>query len=306
MATAILVTGATGKQGGATLDALVKANSNVIIIAVTRNPESQAAKALASKSPKVKVIKGEMNEPNTMLKAAEQAAGQPIWGVFSVQAPSGPDGSIDVELEEVQGKGLVDAALAASVKHFVYASVGRRSSSDATNVPHFASKHHIEQHLISATAAKPGAMTWTILQPVAFLDNGAAGPFSGAFFSMWKVALPAKPLQVVATTDIGKVAASSFLEPEKHAGKMIPLAGDEITFEQLGQVFEQKTGDKLPSVLDEVARGILAQSADMAAMWKWFGDVGFGVDIGAVNNEVSGGMTGYGKWLEENSGYKMA
>ena len=62
MAKNILVTGATGKQGGAVVSALLASPSaaNFVIYAVTRNPTSAAAISLASK-PNVKVIEGNLD-----------------------------------------------------------------------------------------------------------------------------------------------------------------------------------------------------------------------------------------------------
>jgi hypothetical protein len=82
-------------------------------------------------------------------------------------------GSASVEIEETQGKALVDGALAADVKFFVYSSVDRggddKSYENPTTVPHFTNKHNIEHHLVEKAGDK---MQWTILRPVAFTDVG--------------------------------------------------------------------------------------------------------------------------------------
>lgn len=81
----------------------------------------------------------------------------------------------DVVKEEQQGKALVDEALKAGVKRFVYTSVDRggdeRSWQNETDVPHFRSKHRIEWHLREEAEKKGGEMTWAVLRPVAFMDN---------------------------------------------------------------------------------------------------------------------------------------
>lgn len=71
--------------------------------------------------------------------------------------------------EEAQDKAMVDEAIKAKVSHFVFASLDRNDNSKPTEVPHFASKHNIEQYLM--TRAKEIGMTWTILRPVAFIDH---------------------------------------------------------------------------------------------------------------------------------------
>jgi hypothetical protein len=80
--------------------------------------------------------------------------------------------------EEAQGKALVDGALAADVKFFVYSSVDRggddKSYETPTEIPHFISKHNIEHHLVEKAGDK---MKWTILRPVCFTDVGRETPF---------------------------------------------------------------------------------------------------------------------------------
>lgn len=168
MAKNILVTGATGKQGGAVVSALLASPSGAdfVIYAVTRNASSSAATSLASK-PNVKIIEGNLDSPAALF----QSAGVPIWGVFSVQVPMGSGQS--AATEQRQGIQLVDAAVAhGSVQQFVYTSAdrgGARSRSDPTNIPHFISKYHIEKHL--EEKARQANMAYTILRPVAFMEN---------------------------------------------------------------------------------------------------------------------------------------
>lgn len=88
--------------------------------------------------------------------------------------------------EEVQGKALIDVSLKNGVKHFVYSSVdrgGSKSDDNPTDVPHFISKHKVEQYLYEKT--KNGEMDWTILRPVAFFDNLVPGFMGKVFSTSW-------------------------------------------------------------------------------------------------------------------------
>ena len=85
MSKVILVTGATGNQGGAVVDALLKAKEDFQIIALTRNATSPSAKRLAAKSSAVKVLQGDMNQPQLVFSEAKKLVGEPVWGVFMVQ-----------------------------------------------------------------------------------------------------------------------------------------------------------------------------------------------------------------------------
>ena len=85
MSKAILVTGATGKQGGALVNALLASNADFQILAVTRDTQSASATKLAQKSPKIKLVSGNLDNPDDIFKRAKEIASVPVWGVFSVQ-----------------------------------------------------------------------------------------------------------------------------------------------------------------------------------------------------------------------------
>jgi len=86
MSKVVLVTGATGKQGGAVVDALTSSPqaSEFTILAVTRNPSSGSAQKLAQK-PQVKLVQGDLNDVEEIFKNAKEVEPRPVWGVFSVQ-----------------------------------------------------------------------------------------------------------------------------------------------------------------------------------------------------------------------------
>lgn len=83
MARSILVTGATGKQGGAVVDALLASprHSDFTIYALTRSVDSMSAKSLAVKSENIKLVHGDLNHVDLIFEAAPE----PYWGIFSMQ-----------------------------------------------------------------------------------------------------------------------------------------------------------------------------------------------------------------------------
>lgn len=56
MSRPILITGATGKQGGAVIDALLRENADFQILAVTRDAFSGGAQKLKAKSSKIQIM----------------------------------------------------------------------------------------------------------------------------------------------------------------------------------------------------------------------------------------------------------
>ena len=214
----ILVTGATGAQGGAVVRALLKAADPPTILALTRSPTSPKAQSLASSSPSIKLVQGDLDAIPAIFTAAKKLIDYPIRAVFSVQAAQGLGGNKD---EVAQGKGLIDESLADGVKHFVYSSVDRggeeKSWDNSTNIPHFRTKHEIELHLREKT--KGTAMTWTMLRPVAFMDNLAPGMQGRVFLAALKSTFKeGKTLQWIAVRDIGIVAAKVLENPTRYCG----------------------------------------------------------------------------------------
>ncbi|KAF5970940.1 putative nucleoside-diphosphate-sugar epimerase family protein [Fusarium bulbicola] len=295
----ILISGATGKQGGAVLNQLVKQNANMEILAVTRNPNSLSAQKLLKKSSNIKLVQGDLSDAATIFKKAREVTKQSIWGVFSVQSPIGQGDGAEV----AQGKGLVDAALDAGAKFFVYTSVDRHgedSLNNPTQVPHFITKHEIEKHLISRTTGTD--MQWFIIRPVAFMENLTDNFLGKSFVTAWKLVVKNKPLQLVTVTDVGVAGAQAFLQPEKYAGRAVSLAGDELTLEEFEKDFKEKTGRDLPYTYSLFVYPIMAMVKELGYMFKWFNDQGFGADLKALRKEYPELMT-FGTWLETESDF---
>jgi uncharacterized protein YbjT (DUF2867 family) len=79
----LLITGATGQQGGAVLKALE--GSDFEIIALTRNASSPSAQRLIQRSPNIKLLQGDLDNPTAIFEDLQKVTSTPIWGVFSVQ-----------------------------------------------------------------------------------------------------------------------------------------------------------------------------------------------------------------------------
>lgn len=304
MSRAILVTGATGKQGGATIKHLLAANADFTILAVTRNTTSASAQKLASKSPKIKLVQGNMNDAPGIFIAAKKALNDgDIWGVYSVQIPMG-DGQ-NPETEETQGKAMIDAALANNAKHFVYASVERggpeKSWSNPTNIPHFIGKHRIEQHLLKRVEETGSPMTWTILRPVAFFDNMVPGFFGQAFSAMWRT-VGNKRVQFIGSSDVGFFGSRAFIDSSSptYKNQALSLAGDNLSYPEAKEVFQKTMGFKQPDTVGLVAYGIFWASKEMGTMFKFFKTDGFGADIKELR-KLHPALMDYGMWLKEES-----
>ncbi|KAL9134135.1 MAG: hypothetical protein Q9175_004682 [Cornicularia normoerica] len=294
----ILITGATGKQGGALITSLLASPSasSFNILALTRKTTSASAKALAAKSPKVTLIEGNFNDPHAVFASARKTLtlNRPaISGVFSVQTPVSRN-------EEKQGKDLVDVALENGVKQFVYSSVERGAGSPATNVPHFAHKHNIENHLMQKSDG--GRMDWTILRPVCFMDNLTPDLPGKLFATAWKRTLDSsgKSLQLIHTPDIGVIAAEAFLHPEKYKNQAMSLAGDEITYGEADAIFKDKVGKAMPLTFGPLVGAALWAVKDFGLMFQWFKDEGFASPVEDLRKRYK--MTSWVEFVEGKKG----
>ncbi|KAK3348736.1 hypothetical protein B0T25DRAFT_546404 [Lasiosphaeria hispida] len=207
-----------------------------------------------------------------------------------------------------QGKALIDSSIKSGVKFFVYTSVdrgGESSSNNPTDIPHFISKHTIEQHLIESTQKAENKMEWAILRPVAFMENFTDDFLGRVFVTSWKLVIKSKPLQLIATSDIGFFGAKAFLNPEQYKGRAISLAGDELTFNQLAVVVKRQTGRELQFTFKFVCLLIMWMIKDLGLMYKWFHDVGYGADIAELK-EVHPDLMDFSDWLRRESQFSKS
>lgn len=307
----IIVCGATGKQGKSVITNILASPSakDFHLLALTRDANSASAKSLAAKSPSITLLQGNQDNPTQIFDTALTLTnGTPIWGVFSVQVPMGSGQT--PQTEETQGKAMVHAALAHNVKHFVYSSVDRGgdtvSDTNPTPIPHFRSKHRIEQTLKEATGNGTKGMSYTILRPVAFMD-GFTPDFMGKVLATWiKISLsPQKPLAFVAVKDIGFFGAKAFIDPQnvEFHNNAISLAGDELTVGQLNGVFREKVGYEAPRTFELLAWVLKWMLGDLGTMLNWFESDGYGFDAARLRR-LNPGMMDLGTWLEREGGFE--
>src|ERR1700749_1076557 len=108
----ILVTGATGKQGGSTADALLKAGFQVR--ALVRDPSKPASQALAARG--CALAPGDLDDAAALRRAVDGVDGVFTYGVYSAQAAHEAGGG-NVAGEVRQGCLLADLAAEAKVAH---------------------------------------------------------------------------------------------------------------------------------------------------------------------------------------------
>lgn len=306
----ILVVGATGQQGGyvlSELSTLVSRNkTEVKVLALTRSASSPKAQTLSKKYPTLDldVVEGDTRTPDPIF-----AAHPDIDTIFSYTTP--PD-------EEPQATFLINSTAAhcrAHEKkvHFVFSSVDRggepKSWDTPTDIPHFTQKHNVELHLRAAADASEGRLTYTILRPVAFMDNlNPGGTFGMVFASLWSTLPASRKLQLVSVRDIGLFAAQALLNPSspKYSNRAVGLAGDNLTLGEARDIYCRVSGgQELPQawwIVGWAVRGLIA-AKHVGAMLRWFETDGYGVDLAALREEEPR-VQDFETWLRESSKFE--
>jgi uncharacterized protein YbjT (DUF2867 family) len=273
----ILVTGATGQQGGAVAQELLA--HGFPVKAMTRKPGSERAQELERLG--AEIVKGDLDDEASLEKAL---AG--VWGVFAVQNTW----EAGVEKEEEQGKRFARVARKAGVTHFVYSSVG--SAHRRTGIPHFENKWRVEETIRSL-----GFPSYTILRPVFFMENWAS-PWFKPYIDQGNLAIGAKPgtkLQMIAVNDIGKYGLWAFQNAEKLNGRAIDIAGDALSMTETAAVISAAAGKPVTHFqvpIEEVRKF----SKDFALMLEWFDRVGYDADIQNHAKESGIAPTPFAEW----------
>jgi uncharacterized protein YbjT (DUF2867 family) len=284
----VLITGATGRQGGAVVRHLL--SNGWKLRALTRNSDSYAARDLARQG--VEVMQGDLEDPTSLERAVRS-----VYGIYSVQ----DFWAVGARREVQQGKNLAEAARKAGVEHFVYSSVGgvERNS----GIDHWESKWEIEKHIRKLD------LPATILRPAAFMENYyidqvEIGILKGKLMDPIRAD---KPYQTIATDDIGAFAALAFERPKEFIGLELEIAGSELTNLEAAQVFSRVLGksvkfQRLPMPAVRIVLG-----KEFYQMFRWFNEEGFKADIEDIRRrypEVH--LQSLEEWLRSEGWHKRA
>jgi uncharacterized protein YbjT (DUF2867 family) len=283
MGKTILVTGATGKQGGAVASRLLANGWRVR--ALTRDISGPAALALHQAG--AELIAGDLAD-----RASLDVGVRGAYGVFSVQpgvlSPDTPTGFGPRE-EADWGKRVADAVLAAGVQHLVYASVAGAERS--AGISAFEGKWEIEQHI--QAIGQPA----TILRPASFMENYADPAWGVQTGTLASALRPDTTEQLIAVEDIGAFAALAFADPDTYLGRTLAIAGDELVPAQIAAAIGRATGRTIPYL--QIPVEVVRQQSPVAARaFDFLNDEGgYQVDIAAARR-LHPGLMNFDTWLD--------
>jgi len=277
----VLVTGATGQQGGALARVLLDKGHQVR--AFVRRPNSPEAKELERLG--TRLAEGNLEEASTIEDAAKG-----MDAVFIVATPF----EAGMEAETRHGIAAAEAAKAAGVGHLVYSSVANADKD--TGIPHFESKRKVEEHIEGL------GVPYTIVAPVYFMDNLLA-PWTLPQLKEGRLpmALPSsRPLQQIALSDIAAFTGVVLENREEFVGRRLDIASDELAGEEVAEVLTRVTGREIHYVELPLEQVRQAMGEDGARMFEWFDQVGYSADIEALRRDHQEvGWHTFEDWIRE-------
>eukprot|EP00500_Bicosoecida_sp_ms1_P001503 CAMPEP_0203814992 /NCGR_PEP_ID=MMETSP0115-20131106/7257_1 /ASSEMBLY_ACC=CAM_ASM_000227 /TAXON_ID=33651 /ORGANISM="Bicosoecid sp, Strain ms1" /LENGTH=311 /DNA_ID=CAMNT_0050723879 /DNA_START=40 /DNA_END=975 /DNA_ORIENTATION=+ len=293
----ITVFGATGAQGGAVVRALA-ADERYQVRAVTRNPDSDKAKALPDG---VDVVKADLADPASLTAAFAGAYGafvvtnywELLFGVY------GGDHEKTNAAEIAQGKAAVDAAKAAGIKHFVFSALEnvKEITDGALPVPHFDGKG-----IVGKYAEEVGLPTTNVMYSF-YLDNflTAMGKPKKQEDGSFQIFLPLKdvPMGVISVEDAGHVVKSVFDDPETNIGRWIGIANEVVPVADLAAALSRGTGKDVKYVDAPVDVFRAAAGDDFTNMCIWYWDERCVRDVEATR-ALYPGLRSVDDWVAAN------
>ena len=284
----VLVTGATGRQGGAVIRHM--ASTGWKLRALVFKADGAAVQKLVDQN--IEVVRGNLEDPVSL-----EPAVRGTYGVFSVQ----DFWSVGAKREVQQGKNLADAAKKAGVEHFVYSSVGGAERN--SRIDHWESKWEIENYI------RKLGLRATMLRPAAFMENYYIDQVEIGILK-GKLRDPVrgdKPYQTIASDDIGAFAALAFERPNEFIGTELEIAGSELTNRQAAEVFSRVLGKpvKFQRLPMPMVRFFLGK--EFYQMFRWFNESGFQANIPELRRKYSEvPLQTLEQWLRNEGWHKRA
>ncbi len=257
----VAVVGATGRQGSAVCRHLVQDRWRVR--ALTRNPSSAAAHALADQGAQIQ--RADSEDIGSLRRAFHG-----VHGVFNVQNPM----TSSVEAEVRQGSHVAEAAAEAGVSHVVYGAAG--VGGEATGVGSWDSK------LAVAARFRDHGLRVTVLRPMAFMElmtDTTFYPSVGVWYLMPKLMGSTRPMGWLCTDDLGAIAARVFADPDRWGDTTLGLVADVQSIDACRALWAEVRGRPprgfpMPVWLFERFVG-----PDLTRMWRWLASHDVGADV---------------------------
>lgn len=304
----LTVFGATGAQGGSLAQTILKdTNSPFTVRAVTRDPNSEKAQALAKLG--AEVVRADIDDASAVEKALDGAYGAFFvtfyWAHFSP------------EKEKAEAKSYAEAAKTKGLKHVIWSTLEdtRRwvplddnrmpTLMEKYKVPHFDAKGESDKYFRELNVPT------TFLRASFYWDNFiffGSGPKKGPDGKLYlTLPLDNSKMAGIAAEDIGKAAYGIFQRPEKTIGKTIGVAGEHLTGEEMANALSRALGKEVTfnNVTPETFRSFGFPGADdLGNMFQFYRD--FETDVNKIRDvaqtkELNPSLQSFEEWLSKNA-----
>jgi len=260
----ILVSGATGTQGGAVARALIE--FGFAVRGLTRDRDSERATALAALG--VEMVRGNFDDVDSL-----DAALAGVYGAYSVQQYRG----IGVEAEIRQSKAFADAANRAGVQHFIYSSV--LFAHLGTRVPQFDSKVEVENYIRTI------GLPHSFVRPASFMSN-FEGVRESAVNGVYRTPFPPELARLhIAPRDIGRVVAAAFANPDVWMGRELDLAAQRVSYSDIAATMSRVMGHEVRYEQIPWTEYSAAATPTAVAREQWFMQNPVPIDLDALHRE---------------------
>jgi uncharacterized protein YbjT (DUF2867 family) len=239
----IAVTGATGAQGGGLARAILRDTTGEFALrAITRNPDSEKAKAFAAAG--TEVVKADLDDLASLRAAFTGAHGAfcvtNFWEHFSGRK------------ETEQGRALAEAAGAAGVRHAIWStfedtrkSIPLRDDRMPTLQGEYKVAHFDAKADANDAFAKAGVPT-TFLLTSGYYENfihfgwGPQRTPDGRLALVF--CLDDAKMPMIAVEDIGKCALGIFKRGDEYIGRTVGVAGDHLSGSEMAAALSAALG----------------------------------------------------------------
>lgn len=272
----IAVFGATGAQGGGLVRAILNdAHSEFSVRAITRDPDSDKAKELASLG--AEVVAADIDDPASLKRALSGAYGAYFvtffWDHFSP------------EKEMAEAQSMAAAAKEAELKHVIWSTLedvrkwvplddnSMPTLREKYKVPHFDGKGASDHYFTDA------GLPVTFMLPSYYWDNliyFGMGPKRGTDGKL-SITFPMgdKKMAGIASADIGKCAYGIFKKGASLIGKRVGVAGDQLPCAEMAEALSKALGEEVSyhEITPEQYRGFGFPGADdLGNMFQFYRD----------------------------------
>lgn len=304
----IAVAGATGAQGGGLVRAILADPAGGFAVrALTRDPSSPAARALAAAG--AEVVAADLADPASVVRAFEGAYGAYCVTFFW--------NHMSPERERAEARALADAARAARLQHVVWSTLEdtrRYMDLDDPRMPTLMGRYKVPHFDVKGEADayfRDSGVPTTCLLTSFYWDNlihfgmgPKAGPDGRLVFAL---PMGERRLPGIAAEDIGRCAYGLFMRPGLHAGRTVGIAGEHLSGREMAAALSQALGREVvhQHVPFEAYRGLGFPGADdLGNMFQFnhdFADDFCEARSVEFSRSINPGLQDFAAWLRANA-----